>query len=73
MMSAALYPKVFDEFESFRQKYGPVDKLSSRAFFVGLENAEEIDVCIYISVLAFIRANMINRGVDVVIQRLGLQ
>lgn len=43
-MSAALYPKVFDEFETQRQKFGPVDKLSTRAFLVGLANAEEIDV-----------------------------
>jgi pyruvate carboxylase len=44
-MSAALYPNVFDRFEQFRQKYGPVDKLSTRVFLVGLDTAEETDVC----------------------------
>ncbi|KAK0411400.1 hypothetical protein QR680_005636 [Steinernema hermaphroditum] len=44
VMSSAMFPKEFDEFEQFRQKYGPVDKLDTRVFFTGLDIAEETDV-----------------------------
>ena len=44
VMSAALYPKVFDEFVEFRTKFGPVDKLDTHTFLVGPEIAEEIPV-----------------------------
>ncbi|KAI6242059.1 Pyruvate carboxylase [Aphelenchoides fujianensis] len=44
LMSSAMFPKVFDEFEQFRQRYGPVDKMDTRVFFTGLELAEETDV-----------------------------
>lgn len=44
VMSAALYPKVYEDFENFRNTYGPVDKLPSRQFFIGLDNAEECDI-----------------------------
>lgn len=44
IVSASLYPKVFDEFEEFRSKYGPVDKLNTRIFLVGLENGQETEV-----------------------------
>lgn len=44
VVSAALYPKVFDEFEEFRKDYGPVDKLDTKTFFVGPEVAHEINV-----------------------------
>lgn len=44
VLSAALYPKVFDDFFKFRQEYGPVDKLDSKTFFVGPEIAHEIQV-----------------------------
>uniref|UniRef100_A0A183BLK8 Pyruvate carboxylase n=1 Tax=Globodera pallida TaxID=36090 RepID=A0A183BLK8_GLOPA len=43
-MSAAMFPREFDEFEQFRQKYGPVDKLNSKVFFTGMDIAEEIQV-----------------------------
>lgn len=46
VMSAALYPKVFDEFFHFRQEYGPVDKMDTRTFFAGPEIAHEIQVCV---------------------------
>jgi pyruvate carboxylase len=46
LMSSAMFPKVFDEFEQFRQRYGPVDKLNTRVFLTGLELAEETDVTI---------------------------
>lgn len=44
VISAALYPKVFDGFEEFRKDYGPVDKLDTKTFFVGPEVAHEINV-----------------------------
>ncbi|KAI6228782.1 Pyruvate carboxylase [Aphelenchoides fujianensis] len=46
LMSSAMFPKEFDDFEQFRQKYGPVDKLETRVFFTGLEPAEETEVTI---------------------------
>jgi len=42
LISAALYPKVFDKFHEFRTKYGPVDRLDTRTFFAGPEIAHEI-------------------------------
>lgn len=44
LMSSAMFPKEFDEFEQFRQQYGPVDRLNTRIFFTGLDIAEETDV-----------------------------
>ncbi|RCN40708.1 putative pyruvate carboxylase [Ancylostoma caninum] len=44
VMSYAMFPSVFDEFERFRQMYGPVDKLPTRIFLTGLDIAEEVDV-----------------------------
>jgi len=44
VMSAALYPKVFDEYCEFRKMYGPVDKLDTTVFLNGPEIAHEIDV-----------------------------
>ena len=44
VMSHAMFPDVFHEFEVLRQRYGPVDKLPTRVFFTGLDIAEQIDV-----------------------------
>ncbi|KHJ80394.1 putative pyruvate carboxylase, partial [Oesophagostomum dentatum] len=44
VMSYAMFPKVFDDFERFRAVYGPVDKLPTRVFLTGLDIAEELDV-----------------------------
>jgi len=44
VMSAALYPKVFDEYAEFKAKYGPVDKLDTATFLVGPGIEEEINV-----------------------------
>lgn len=46
VMSAALYPKVTDEFLTFREQYGPVDKLDTRIFLVGPKLSEEFEVTI---------------------------
>ncbi|GMT10714.1 hypothetical protein PFISCL1PPCAC_2011, partial [Pristionchus fissidentatus] len=40
VMSYAMFPKEFDEFEQFRQRFGPVDKLPTRVFLTGLDVAE---------------------------------
>lgn len=47
VMSSAMFPKEFDEFEQFRQKFGPVDKLNTKVFFKGLDIAEETDVSLF--------------------------
>ena len=44
VISAALYPAVFDSHQEFRKKYGPVDKLDTKTFLVGPEIAEEFSV-----------------------------
>lgn len=46
VISAALYPKVTDDFLTFREQYGPVDKLSTRIFLVGPKVGEEFEVTI---------------------------
>ena len=44
VISSALYPKVFADFEERRQTFGPVDKLDTKVFLVGPEIAEELQV-----------------------------
>uniref|UniRef100_A0AC35G4V2 Pyruvate carboxylase n=1 Tax=Panagrolaimus sp. PS1159 TaxID=55785 RepID=A0AC35G4V2_9BILA len=44
VMSSAMFPKEFDDFERFRQQHGPVDKLNTRIFLTGLDVAETTDV-----------------------------
>lgn len=44
LLSSALYPKVFDDYQDFRKVYGPVDKLGTRTFFMGPDIAQEINV-----------------------------
>lgn len=44
VMSAAMYPKVCDDFLTFRNTYGPVDCLNTRIFLVGPKVAEEFEV-----------------------------
>lgn len=46
VMSAALYPKVTNDYLNFRDKFGPVDKLETRIFLVGPKVGEEFDVTI---------------------------
>jgi pyruvate carboxylase len=48
VLSAALYPKAFDDFFKFRQLYGPVDKLDTRTFFIGPDIAHEMQVMLLI-------------------------
>ncbi|KAF7638497.1 hypothetical protein Mgra_00002175 [Meloidogyne graminicola] len=57
VMSSAMFPREFDDFEQFRQKYGPVDKLETRVFLVGPNVAEEVNV-------------EIERGKNLIIQHL---
>ncbi|KAK3546680.1 hypothetical protein QTP70_031391 [Hemibagrus guttatus] len=44
VMSAAMYPKVFQEFKEFRSNFGPVDCLNTRLFLDGPKIAEEFQV-----------------------------
>ncbi|XP_014748525.1 PREDICTED: pyruvate carboxylase, mitochondrial [Sturnus vulgaris] len=44
LLSAALYPKVFDEFRSFSSTFGPVACLGTRLFLEGPTIAEEFEV-----------------------------
>lgn len=46
VMSAALYPKVTDDYLTFREEFGPVDKLDTRIFLVGPKVGEEFEVTI---------------------------
>uniref|UniRef100_A0A6B2E4I0 Pyruvate carboxylase n=1 Tax=Phlebotomus kandelakii TaxID=1109342 RepID=A0A6B2E4I0_9DIPT len=44
VMSAALYPQVTNDFLTFRDSFGPVDKLDTRIFLTGPKVGEEFDV-----------------------------
>ncbi|XP_060746863.1 pyruvate carboxylase a [Tachysurus vachellii] len=44
VMSAAMYPKVFQEFKEFTTTFGPVDCLNTRLFLDGPKIAEEFEV-----------------------------
>ncbi|XP_058271109.1 pyruvate carboxylase a isoform X1 [Hemibagrus wyckioides] len=44
VMSAAMYPKVFQEFKEFTTNFGPVDCLNTRLFLDGPKIAEEFEV-----------------------------
>jgi pyruvate carboxylase len=62
-----MYPKVFDEFEKKRAEFGPVDKLPTRVFLVGLDNGESCEVCfIRISILA---SKSMGRGYEAKVNR----
>ncbi len=66
-LSSALYPKVFDDFRTFRDKYGPVDKLDTRTFLVGPEIAEKLSVSsfyLYMTISECIRGDPGGRFID---------
>lgn len=44
VMSAAMYPKVFQEYKEFTSNFGPVDCLNTRLFLDGPKIAEEFEV-----------------------------
>ncbi|XP_060109952.1 pyruvate carboxylase, mitochondrial [Heteronotia binoei] len=44
VLSAAMYPKVFDEFKDFTSTFGPVECLNTRLFLEGPKIAEEFEV-----------------------------
>lgn len=47
VMSSALYPTVTDEFLTFKETYGPVDKLDTRIFLTGPKVGENFEVSIF--------------------------
>lgn len=44
VMSSALYPTVTDEYLTFKEAYGPVDKLDTRIFLTGPKVGENFEV-----------------------------
>ncbi|XP_044126815.1 pyruvate carboxylase, mitochondrial [Bufo gargarizans] len=44
VMSAAMYPKVFEEYKDFSTQFGPVECLNTRLFLEGPKIAEEFEV-----------------------------
>ena len=44
VISAALYPKVCEDFINFRNTYGPVELLSTRIFLEGPKVGDEFEV-----------------------------
>ena len=53
VMSAAMYPKVAEEYFQFRNEYGPVDCLSTRIFLIGPKIGEEFEVWFFIHRFSF--------------------
>lgn len=48
VMSSALYPTVTDEYLTFKEEYGPVDKLDTRIFLTGPKVGENFEVSLLI-------------------------
>jgi len=44
VISAALYPQVFDEYMDFQDQYGPVTKLPTPSYFVSTDVDQELDI-----------------------------
>ncbi len=44
MLSAALYPQVFAEYQAFRQQYGAVASLPTREFITPMKPGETVSV-----------------------------
>ena len=44
VMSAAMYPKVTEDYLDFKEEFGPVDALDTKLFLVGPKVAQEIEV-----------------------------
>ncbi|MFH4973547.1 hypothetical protein AB6A40_000256 [Gnathostoma spinigerum] len=44
VMTSAMFPKEFDDFERFRAQYGPVDKLPTRQFLTGMDIGEDMEI-----------------------------
>lgn len=47
VMSSALYPTVTDEYLTFKEEYGPVDKLDTRIFLTGPKVGENFEVSVF--------------------------
>ena len=54
VMSAALYPQVFNEYMEFKQKYGPVHLLPTPNYFVPTPMGEEVAVTLRPGLLLFL-------------------
>lgn len=64
ILSYALYPKVFMEFEQFRQQFGDVSVLDTPTFFYGLRLGEQIEVEIEEGKTLIVKLVSISRSRD---------
>eukprot|EP00761_Pharyngomonas_kirbyi_P011415 gb/GECH01011440.1/.p1 GENE.gb/GECH01011440.1/~~gb/GECH01011440.1/.p1 ORF type:complete len:1197 (+),score=375.79 gb/GECH01011440.1/:1-3591(+) len=64
VMSAALYPQVFEEYMKFKEQYGNVSILPTRNYFVGLKVGETIHVDLEKGKTLSVKLNAIGGEVD---------
>ena len=63
VLSAALYPKVFDDYKAFIVKYGrEIDRLPTRPFLTPLEEDEEVEVELNQGVVATMKYKAIGEN-----------
>ena len=61
VLSAVLYPGVFEEFDRYRQEYSDTSFLPTPVFFYGLEPGDETNIDIEAGKTLFIKLNAIGR------------
>jgi pyruvate carboxylase len=61
VLSAVLYPGVYEEFDRFRQEYSDTSVLSTPVFFYGLEVGDEVAIDIQEGKTLIIKLNAIGR------------
>jgi len=61
VLSAVLYPGVFEEFDRFRQEYSDTSVLSTPVFFYGLEVGDEVTIDIQEGKTLIIKLNAIGK------------
>ena len=64
LFSSLMYPKVFEDFQAFRKKYGDVSVLPTTSYFHGLETGEEIAIEIEEGKTLFIKLLHIGEADD---------
>ncbi|WPC19196.1 pyruvate carboxylase [Pediococcus inopinatus] len=60
VISAILYPKVFEDFDKFEETSGPVTQLDTPTFFQGIRRGETVDVEVHHGVHLIIKLNQIG-------------
>ena len=61
VLSAVLYPGVFEEFDRFRQEYSDVSVLPTPVFFYGLDVGDEVTIDIEAGKTLIVKLNAIGR------------